>query len=61
MIQRLLKYLKKRKIPFARIGSTSNDRTCIIENNGKTIFKSSLETISQTYHDSFSNLFTKSI
>ena len=57
----IIKYLKKRKIPFARIGSTSNDKTCIIENSGKPIFKSSLETISRTYHNSFSNLFAKSI
>ena len=35
--------------------------TCIIENKGKTIFKSSLETISQNYHNSFSNLFAKSV
>ena len=58
---KIIKYLKRRKIPYARIGSSSNDRTCIIENKGKTIFKSSLETISQTYHNSFSNLYAKSI
>ena len=58
---KIIGYLKRRKIPYARIGSSSNDRTCIIENKGKTIFKSSLETISQTYHNSFSNLYAKSI
>ena len=58
---KIIRYLKKRRIPYARIGSSSNDRTCIIENKGKTIFKSSLETISRNYHNSFSNLFAKSI
>ncbi|TVP41614.1 phosphoribosylformylglycinamidine synthase subunit PurL [Candidatus Nitrosocosmicus arcticus] len=57
---KIIKYLKKRKIPYARIGSSSNDRTCLIDYKGKVIFKSSLETISQSYHNSFSNLFTKS-
>ena len=57
----IIKYLKKRRIPFAKIGFTSNDKTCIFENSGKPIFKSSLETISRTYHNSFSNLFAKSI
>ncbi len=57
----IIKYLKKRRIPFAIIGSTSSDKTCIFENSGKPIFKSSLETISRNYHNSFSNLFTKSI
>jgi phosphoribosylformylglycinamidine synthase subunit PurL len=57
----IIKYLKKRRISFAKIGFTSNDKTCIFENSGKPIFKSSLETISRTYHNSFSNLFAKSI
>lgn len=58
---KVIGYLKRGKIPYARIGSSTNDRTCIIENKGKTIFKSSLEAISQTYHNSFSNLYAKSI
>lgn len=58
---KVIRYLKKRKIPYAKIGSSSNDRTCMIDHNGKTIFKSSLGTISQTYHNSISSLFAKSI
>ncbi len=57
---KIKRYLKERKIPFARIGSASNDRTCIIDYQGKTIFKSSLGTVSLAYHDSFSKLFTRS-
>ncbi len=58
---KVIKYLKKRKIPYARIGSSSSDRTCMIDHKGKTIFKSSLGIISQTYQNSLSNLFVKSI
>jgi phosphoribosylformylglycinamidine synthase len=57
----IITYLKKMKIPYARIGNSSDDRTCIIKNKDKTIFKSSLKTISQAYHSSFSNLFEKHI
>jgi len=53
--------LKKRKIPYARIGYSSDDKTCIIEDNGKSIFKSSLQTISKTFESSFSNIFKKHI
>ena len=57
----IITYLKKMKIPYARIGNSSDDRTCIIKNKDKTIFKSSLKTISQAYHSSFPNLFEKHI
>jgi phosphoribosylformylglycinamidine (FGAM) synthase-like enzyme len=57
---KVVKYLKKRAIPYARIGCSSNGETCIIDREGKTIFKSSLDTISRSYDNSLSNLFAKS-
>ena len=57
---KVIKYLKKRAIPYARIGCSSNDENCMIDREGKTIFKSSLDTISRSYDDSLPNLFAKS-
>jgi phosphoribosylformylglycinamidine synthase len=58
---KIIRFLKSRKIPYARIGSSSNDKTCMFENEGKPIFKGSLEIISQTYNDSVSNIFSRRI
>ena len=58
---KVIRFLKKRKIPYARIGYSSDDKTCIIKDKGKSIFKSSLQTIAKTYESSFSNLFTKHV
>jgi phosphoribosylformylglycinamidine synthase len=58
---KVIRYLKNKKIPYARIGYGSDDRNCIIEYKGKIIFKTSLNTISKIYDHSFSNLFAKHI
>ena len=57
---KVIKYLKKRAIPYAKIGCSTNDITCTIDQEGKTIFKSSLNTISRSYNNSISALFAKS-
>ena len=60
MIQRLNGTEKRGKFHLLELGQASNDRTCIIDYQGKTIFKSSLGTVSLAYYDSFSKLFTRS-
>jgi len=57
---KVIKYLKKMAIPYARIGCSSNDKNCMINRGGETVFKSSLDAISRSYGDSLSNLFGKS-
>ena len=43
-----------------RESDSSNDKNCMIDREGETVFKSSLDAISRTYGDSLSNLFEKS-